>query len=35
VVDVEEDLEEEQAGEDEDQTIMGAYCTILEFAYES
>lgn len=34
VVDVEADLEEEQAGEDEDQTIMGAYCTILEFAYD-
>lgn len=30
-IDVEADLEEEQAGEDEEQAVMGAYCSILEF----
>jgi hypothetical protein len=34
-VDGEADLEEEQAGEDEDQAVMGAYCSILEFSYDT
>ena len=33
-VDVEADLEEEQAGEDEEQAVMGAYYSILECAYD-
>ena len=34
-VDGEVDLEEEQAGEDEEQVVMGAFCSILEFAYDT
>jgi hypothetical protein len=33
-VDLEADLEEEQAGEDEDQAVLLAYSTILEFAFD-
>lgn len=33
-IDLEVDLEEEQAGEDEEQAVMGAYCSILEFTYD-
>ena len=33
-VDLEADLEEEQAGEDEEEAVLGAYCTILEFSYD-
>ena len=33
-VDVEADLEKEQAGEDEEQAVMGAYCSILEFTHD-
>lgn len=33
-VDIEAELEEEQAGEDEEQVVMGAYCSILEFTYD-
>jgi hypothetical protein len=33
-VDLEADLEEEQAGEDEDQAVLHAYSTVLEFAFD-
>ena len=33
-VDLEADLEEEQAGEDEEQAVLVAYSTILEFTYD-
>ena len=33
--DGEVDLEEEQAGEDEEQVVIGAYCRILEFTYDT
>ena len=33
-VDLKADLEEEQAGEDEEEAVLGAYCTILEFSYD-
>jgi hypothetical protein len=34
VFDREEDLEEEQAGEDRDITVLGAYYSVLEFSYD-
>jgi hypothetical protein len=33
-VDREEDLEEEQAGEDRDDAVLGAYYNVLEFSYD-
>jgi len=33
-IDREEDLEEEQAGEDRDITVLGAYYSVLEFSYD-
>ena len=34
-VDKEEDLEEEQAGEDQDDAVLGAYYSVLEFSYDN
>ena len=33
-IDREEGLEEEQAGEDRDDAVLGAYCNVLEFSYD-
>ena len=33
-VDREEDFEEEQAGEDRDEAVLGAYYSVLEFSYD-
>ena len=34
-VDREEDLEEEQAGEEQDDAVLGAYYSVLEFSYDN
>ena len=33
-IDGEEDLEEEQAGEDQDEVVLGAYYSVIEFSYD-
>jgi hypothetical protein len=34
-IDREQDLEEEQAGEDRDEAVLGAYYSVLEFSYDN